>query len=79
VSVSVHSVAINDLKLEKQPDRARGELRLMQCPGGIPKESQHVLFQAFNQIDPATTRKHEGIGREEELVEVIPRVMDVRD
>ena len=29
---------------------------------GIPKEQQHVLFEAFSQVDSSTTRKYEGTG-----------------
>ncbi len=45
-----------------QPDHEYLEVRIQDTGIGIPKERQHVLFEAFSQVDASTTRKYGGTG-----------------
>ena len=48
--------------LEGEPDEKLLEVSIKDSGIGIPKERQHLLFQAFSQLDASTTRKYEGTG-----------------
>jgi signal transduction histidine kinase len=45
-----------------QPDHEYLEVRILDTGIGIPKDRQHMLFEAFSQVDASTTRKYEGTG-----------------
>ncbi|MFT5837139.1 MAG: PAS domain S-box-containing protein [Candidatus Azotimanducaceae bacterium] len=45
-----------------QPDRDYLEVRIQDTGIGIPTDRQHVLFEAFSQVDSSTTRKYGGTG-----------------
>lgn len=45
-----------------QPDHDYLEIRVQDSGIGIPKDRQHVLFEAFSQVDASTTRKYGGTG-----------------
>ncbi len=44
------------------PDHNYLEVRVQDTGIGIPKDRQHVLFEAFSQVDASTTRKYGGTG-----------------
>lgn len=74
VTVFARAVAVDDFYLNHCSSSNRqkleaGELgkellevRVKDSGIGIPKERQHMLFQAFSQIDASTTRKYGGTG-----------------
>lgn len=45
-----------------QPDHDYLEIRVQDTGIGIPSDRQHVLFEAFSQVDASTTRKYGGTG-----------------
>ncbi len=45
-----------------QPDHDYLEIRIQDTGIGIPKDRQHILFEAFSQVDSSTTRKYGGTG-----------------
>jgi len=45
-----------------QPDHDYLEVRIEDTGIGIPKDRQHILFEAFSQVDASTTRKYGGTG-----------------
>ncbi|WPJ94876.1 ATP-binding protein [Coraliomargarita algicola] len=45
-----------------QPDHDYLEVRVQDTGIGIPQDRQHVLFEAFSQVDASTTRKYGGTG-----------------
>lgn len=45
-----------------QPDHEYLEVRVRDSGIGIPKEQQHLLFEAFSQVDSSAKRKYEGTG-----------------
>ncbi len=45
-----------------QPDHEYLEVRIEDTGIGIPADRQHVLFEAFSQVDASTTRKYGGTG-----------------
>ncbi|NBB80776.1 MAG: PAS domain S-box protein [Verrucomicrobia bacterium] len=48
--------------LKGEPDREFLEVSIKDSGIGIAREQQHLLFQAFSQVDASTTRKYEGTG-----------------
>lgn len=74
VEVSVRPVNLADLNeahrpdsLEPigyldQPDHDYLEVRIQDSGIGIPVDRQHILFEAFSQVDASTTRKYGGTG-----------------
>ncbi|MGZ0656259.1 PAS domain-containing sensor histidine kinase [Coraliomargarita sp. W4R53] len=45
-----------------QPDHDYLEVRIEDTGIGIPQDRQHILFEAFSQVDASTTRKYGGTG-----------------
>lgn len=74
VKISVRKVIVGDLPPERrpdplkpvgfldQPDHEYMEVRVCDSGIGIPKEQQHLLFEAFSQVDSSAKRKYEGTG-----------------
>lgn len=74
VEVSVHRASVGELPDERRPDPVDAigfldqadheylEVRVRDSGIGIPQEQQHLLFEAFSQVDASATRKYEGTG-----------------
>jgi len=45
-----------------QPDHEYLEVQVRDSGIGIPEEQQHLLFEAFSQVDSSSKRKYEGTG-----------------
>lgn len=74
VEISVRKAVIGDLAEDRQPDPLEPvgfldqpdhdylEVKVRDSGIGIPKEQQHLLFEAFSQVDSSAKRKYEGTG-----------------
>ena len=74
VEVSVRPVSLTQLPNERRPDAFEPigyldqadhdylEVVVRDSGIGIPESRQHVLFEAFSQVDASTTRKYGGTG-----------------
>lgn len=74
IRLRVNKVVVGDLPKERrpdplepvgfldQPDHEYLEVRVCDSGIGIPKEQQHLLFEAFSQVDSSSKRKYEGTG-----------------
>jgi len=74
VDIRVRQVQLSDLPASRrpdplvpigyldQPDHQYIEVLVRDSGIGIPKDRQHVLFEAFSQVDSSATRKYEGTG-----------------
>jgi signal transduction histidine kinase len=74
ISVTVSCVKIDQLPYERQPDFLAQvgyldefdneylQVVIKDSGIGIPEDRQHVLFEAFSQVDASTTRKYGGTG-----------------
>ncbi|PXA05648.1 hypothetical protein DDZ13_01880 [Coraliomargarita sinensis] len=74
VEVVVRKSGLSDLPAERrpdplepigfldQPDHEYLEVRVRDSGIGIPEEQQHLLFEAFSQVDSSAKRKYEGTG-----------------
>lgn len=74
VEIAVRPVALSELPLDRRPDELEPigyldqidhdylEVLVRDSGIGIPKDRQHVLFEAFSQVDASATRKYGGTG-----------------
>jgi signal transduction histidine kinase len=74
VTLSVRPVMLSDIDESRRPDPLEPigyldqlnhdylEVSIQDTGIGVPKDQQHVLFEAFSQVDASTTRKYGGTG-----------------